>query len=81
MVDKVAVAAEIDAKIDAEIESDDDESETGNNYSIQLGFAEKECCNNLFLERNWQNWDGGRIGGLPVMSIDSNRHSLGIHSS
>lgn len=50
-----------------EEEEDFDEEESETFSEIQLGFAEKRT-NPLFLNRDWREWDGGRIGGLPVTS-------------
>ncbi len=48
---------------DDEDEEDAEEEEIG----IQLGFIDKENPHNsLFLDKDWENWDGGKVGGLPV---------------
>ena len=44
---------------------DEDDSDNEGNSGVQLGFVEKKV-NILFGERDWRNWDGGRIGGKPV---------------
>lgn len=33
--------------------------------TVQLGVIAKES-NALFLDSDWRNWDGGKIGGRPV---------------
>ena len=49
-------------EVEEEIEVEEDEEDDS---LIELGFIEEEI-NNLFLNKNWKNWDGGRIGGKPV---------------
>lgn len=53
-----------DARQDDEC-SDDDEFDAGSDSGVQLGFIER-VSNPLFTDKNWQNWDGGKIGGRPV---------------
>ena len=36
--------------------------------SVQLGFLNDEI-NLLFKVPNWSDWDGGKVGGTPVMLI------------
>jgi hypothetical protein len=48
-------------------ESDDeDDSTIANSVHIQLGFVDRTMKNVLFRDEDWRNWDGGKIGGLPV---------------
>lgn len=49
--------------VDPDFEDDDSNDETSS--AIQLGFAEK-AYNGLFDDIDWRNWDGGKVGGLPV---------------
>ena len=42
---------------------DDDENE--DNDEVQLGFIDNHS-NRLFLDHDWNNWDGGKVGGYPV---------------
>jgi hypothetical protein len=44
----------------------DDEVEENGNIDIQIGFIEENERNKLFLEFDWRDWDGGKVGGLPV---------------
>jgi hypothetical protein len=48
-------------------ESDEeDDSTIPNSTHIQLGFVDRKMKNVLFRDKDWRNWDGGKIGGLPV---------------
>jgi len=56
-------------------QASDSDSEVGSEdflEDVQLGFIDytdedEECeVNELFNESNWREWDGGKIGGLPV---------------
>ena len=49
------------------MEFDDDDIDEIDNI-VQLGIPLKTK-NPLFLEENWNNWDGGKIGGKPVSLI------------
>jgi hypothetical protein len=49
-----------------EEDDDDMDEEDHDSVAIQLGFIEKEEQNQLFLEKDWRNWDGGKVGGLPI---------------
>ena len=50
-------------------ESDyDSASEDEQTSGVQLGFVEMDR-NDLFLNKNWSDWDGGKIGGWPVGSF------------
>jgi uncharacterized protein YwqG len=46
-------------------EEDFADDDLNDESEVQLGFAESGT-NNLFLDKNWTNWDGGKIGGKPV---------------
>lgn len=48
-------------------ENDDNLSEEEDNVEsgVQLGFLEKNH-NALFHDQEWNNWDGGKVGGFPV---------------
>ncbi len=54
-------------------DDDDEEDPEEEEIGIQLGFIDKENHHNsLFLDKDWENWDGGKVGGLPVsLSIES----------
>lgn len=54
---------------DDESDSDTDEGET-EVETVQLGFAEKPPPDeeSIFLNSDWSQWDGGKIGGAPVRS-------------
>jgi pre-rRNA-processing protein TSR4 len=51
---------------DHEEDEDDMDEEDHDSVAIQLGFIEREEQNQLFLEKDWRNWDGGKVGGLPI---------------
>lgn len=50
---------------DQEDDEDDEDEVEGPNPYIQLGYIDQKV-NNLFLNKNWKEWDGGCIGGKPV---------------
>jgi hypothetical protein len=49
----------------------DDEEEENNYGVIHLGFINEgnSLSNLLFRNSNWNDWDGGKVGGKPVMDI------------
>lgn len=47
---------------DDEIDEDDEDEI---NQDIQLGFLEPGV-NQTFLSKEWENWDGGQVGGRPI---------------
>lgn len=57
---------------DEESEDEEDEKEEG---IIQLGFIveERDRADSLLLfhDHDWSNWDGGKVGGLPVRTVRS----------
>eukprot|EP01033_Poteriospumella_lacustris_P018085 gene18085-12974_t len=65
MADLVEKAEEIVPQADADVDVDSDEESEQSTADIQLGFAEA-MERNLFLNTDWTQWDGGKIGGLPI---------------
>lgn len=65
MADLVEKAEEIVPQADPDVDVDSDEESEQSTADIQLGFAEA-LERNLFLNKDWTQWDGGKIGGLPV---------------
>lgn len=65
MAELVEKAEEIIPPNDADVDVDSDEESEQSTADIQLGFAEA-LERNLFLDKDWTQWDGGKIGGLPV---------------
>jgi hypothetical protein len=47
---------------------DDDDMDSIEETDVQLGFVDSNTTNDLFKDRDWRNWDGGKIGGRPVSS-------------
>ena len=37
-------------------------------FNLYQGFV-RNGVNNLFLDKDWSNWDGGKVGGFPVSII------------
>lgn len=52
---------------DAVDASEDYDDESDEETDVQLGFIEKSDRNILFKDSDWRNWDGGVVGGRPVM--------------
>ena len=52
-----------DEDFDEDIHGDDEEGEI--DTGVQLGFM-TETRNVMFADSNWENWDGGKVGGKPV---------------
>ncbi len=55
---------------DSEDDNDDSDDEDGPGFEMELGFAEPlepgDAKRLLFLDPDWDEWDGGKIGGKPV---------------
>lgn len=47
------------------LDNDDDDSLENTENEVQLGFLDSQI-NELFNDPNWENWDGGKVGGKPV---------------
>lgn len=56
---------DLEPKVQMEEDYDDGDSEDEGG-DVQLGFIDKTMQNELFGDRDWRNWDGGKVGGAPV---------------
>lgn len=65
----VLLEASAKGELRSEEEDEEDEKEDEGEVGIQLGFVEKDPKNVLFLDPDWRNWDGGKVGGLPVRVV------------
>jgi hypothetical protein len=54
-----------DDDCDDDDDDDNENDEYPENTGVQLGFVDS-VPNDLFENSNWSEWDGGKIGGLPV---------------
>lgn len=61
--------SENDVVDEAEDYDDDDEGSAELESDVQLGFVEKDDRNVLFRDPDWRNWDGGTVGGRPVIYV------------
>lgn len=60
----------VEANNDIDEEGDENSSSNGDDVDseVQLGFVEKSN-NPMFMDPDWRNWDGGKIGGRPVSFV------------
>jgi hypothetical protein len=52
-----------DEDFDVSLHGDDEEGEI--DTGVQLGFV-SDSRNLMFIDSNWEKWDGGKVGGKPT---------------